>query len=213
MRRELRSLATVGILCIASAPSLATDYLIESGDAIENLWLQNNDSLLMTGGSCKYLTLTGDSVASIEATEPYGPSGYGISEAEAQDDSTLTFSGGKAWSVAGRDQGKIVVTGGEFNSFFLQEASNVHIHAGEIADTITLLHASYLHVYGYNLHRNPIAYNNILGNWLDGTSFSLILDDGQYSHPEHVVMHEIPEPISLSILAGGFFLIRRNRVR
>jgi hypothetical protein len=75
-----------------------------------------------------------------------------------------------------------------------------------------------INVYGYNLTKSSIGGfwggGYIEGNWLDNTPFHIDLDDyfssPTYTTYDQVLLHEIPEPTTLLLLAFATVMLRRK---
>jgi hypothetical protein len=145
--------------------------------------------------------------------------------------STLNFFNGTAFlSLSGNS--KINITGGEitgigFSSLTLISgcASRLSISGGTFSGRVSLIDRCVADIYGYGFVYDPegwvavdprshkeITGGQLQGFWADGTPFSMDFENGFFDDSySHVVLHEIPEPATLSLFALGAFLAARKR--
>ena len=105
-------------------------------------------------------------------------------------------------------------------SWFLEahDTSKINIYGGQVNDYLFATDSSAVNIYGLNFDYNPNGGSSnggqLTGLWQDNTPITIdftdnILIDSTFN--DHVALHVIPEPATLSLLAfGSIALIRRK---
>ena len=207
---KTKILLMMAMLVVVSGGRLkATHHLIEDGDYFGNLFLDNDDTLLMTGGEGDDLVMSGSSVATIENTHPIiGEENGGIWEVVASSSSIFNLNGGEINSLETWWYGTINMTGGNVFETTLNNYSLLNLSGGQVGQlTITSVESwAILDGYGFSGY---VPGNPITGYWHDDTAFSIdLVDDGISTYGQIIF---IPEPVSVLLLGIGG-LISRKRV-
>ena len=198
----------MAILLIVSGGRLkATHYLFEDGDRFGSLILDNNDTLLMTGGVGEDLSLSGSSVATIENTSPLGsiPGDGGVWNISVG--STLNVYGGEINRIRTYWSGEVNMTGGEVGEVDLYSQNLFNLSGGQVGQlTITSVESwAILDGYGFSEY---VPGNPITGYWHDDTAFSIDLVDDGISTYDQIIF--IPEPVSVLLLSIGGLILRKR---
>jgi len=200
---KLSIITTILLLCLIST-TFAYDYVIENG-FVGALTLEDNETLLMTGGGIDSLTMEGGSTATIQGTSPLDE-----------------FLGG-AWYILCAYHSHLDVTGGEIYEIDFANGGTATLSGGSIVQ----IHSYQLTwdpkslVYVYNPHIEIIcrdyswsAPTNILtGTWQDYTTFNIHLYDHAPYDPviDNIKFTIVPEPFSLLLLSAGGTILARRR--
>jgi hypothetical protein len=184
-------------VCISGVDAAAnyyTDGTINAGTANTSVYTWNNASVTMAGGTIVSLDEFNSSRVDIQA----GTISQGTS---LWNQSQMTFSGGNLnLFLETHDFAAADLKGGQLNGWLYA------------ADT------SIINIYGYGFNYNPLAGTKngglLTGSWANGQAFGLNLLDNLQTNTityQHIILHEIPEPASLLLLAMGGRLIIRKR--
>ena len=166
------------------------DGIIQSGNYYD-VNVYNSSNVIMSGGSAFHLYLYNSSSFTMNG-------GTFSSWAHTHNNSTLNIYGGK------------------FESVSLADKSTINIHGGEIVDYLTIFGTGKIHFYGYDFiyQRSGGGAESgwLSGIWADGSSFSVYLRALPEPFPgSQIILYEIPEPASLSLLALGLFVLHSSK--
>lgn len=136
------------------------------------------------------------------------------------DTSTLNVSDGYIAWVNGQDSSTIEIIGGDISRLYANDSSIFNIHGGRFGwldsafDTLLTANISgVFNIFGYGFTYTPAEVGEgsflLKGFWRNGDPFRVGLTDRVYSN--HVILHEVPEPCTLSLLALGGLLLRRKK--
>jgi len=161
-----------------------TDGQIVDGNYFDNVNVWNNANVTMTGGQVFDFNTYQTSIINF--------SGGKVTHFYIYDNSQLNACGGWIYHTLEVSGSSIVnFTGGETHGFQGIKASDFSI----------------VNIYGYNLH---ISSNTVIGYWADNHYFRIGLVGVETA--SHVVLHEIPEPVSIILFSlTGLFVLRRIR--
>lgn len=192
--------ATVYILfmCLFVTMSFATYYEITTDVYTPGLTLQTGDSLYMTDGGFGDLTLLGDnSTATIEGTSDLAEGFGGIWEINLSSNSLLTMSGGQVHEIDIHSDATAILTYGLIEAIYSYQAvTTPHITLYYSGDLPTVQEIG--------------GFDYLVGQWGNGTDFSIYLHDTGYDTYGNFNLVLVPEPGTLALLGLGGLLIRRR---
>jgi hypothetical protein len=170
------------------------DYTISSG-YFYDITLENNQSLLMTGGGGLEITAKDFSVLDIRDTSVYVPLSGGIGSLIVFDYSQLLFSGGHVNRLDIGERATAILSGGQIHQITSGYSYADPLHIKIICQTA--------------VYDPTTKYLN--GTWKDGTDFSILFKDrdGYSSVIDNVTI--IPEPATMLLLGLGGILLRRRQ--
>jgi len=119
------------------------------------------------------------------------------------DDANVTMTGGEVLGLYSYDSSTFNLRDGFVNGGLNAKNSSImNLFGCEQPFTLTANDSSVVNIYGYGF---VVDYIGIKGFWANGDQLSIILRpyDETYSH---VVLHEIPEPCTITIFLSGFLL-------
>lgn len=183
------------VVFVLNLSAYATLYEIGAGDNFGSKSLSYGDELLMTGGWGNNISMSGDSVANIHATDP----GKQIWNINAGGISTLNIYGGTVNTVELTNGNFTTIRGGNIGTL-------ISVQENGDPGGIGLIPSTYLYVSEWSYNSDSMV---LTGKWQDLTSFSIQLED-KYNRVTFDNLVFIPEPISLLLLGlGGLFLRKK----
>jgi len=199
----------MAMLVVVSGGRLkATHHLIEDGDHFGHLLLDNEDTLLMTGGEGEELSLLVSSVATIENTNPLiGENNGGIWDVSVSSSSIFNLNGGEINRIRTWWYGTINMTGGDVLETTLNNYSSLNLSGGQVGQLTIASDESWAILDGYGFS-DYVPGNPITGYWHDDTAFSIDLVDDGISTYDQIIF--IPEPVSVLLLGIGGLILRKR---
>ena len=135
--------------------------------------------------------------------------GVGTGVWRAYDNSRIEIKGGNVSTLRGHDNSHLVITGGSISMLVVLDSSDVHLKGGQIG--VVSSQGTPFHIYGYDLQiiDLPNSDFSVTGRWQDMTPFSITVSRNK---PEDnvVILHEIPEPITIALLGFGILIAKRT---
>ncbi len=203
----------LGLFFVLSMPIFAsTDWTIQSGDNyIENtdlydtVWLNNNANLYVLGGQTSTIYTNHNSTLSLTDGIVYNIEMRGSSSCSFYDGFTNRVYCYESSTLNVYDWSNSQPFGGSFHIVAFGN-SIVSLFQGNSLGQVNAYDNSQLNIFGKNL---IFSNGYIRGTWANGTDFSLYMR-GQFDFPQQLILHEIPEPMTLALLALGGLLIRRK---
>lgn len=177
--------------------SFSSAELIEigAGDNFGSESLSYGDELLMTGGWGNNISMSGDSLANIYATDP----GKQIWNINAGGGSTLNIHGGTVNSVELTNGNFTTIRGGNIGTL-------ISVQENGDPGGIGFIPSTHLYVSEWSYNSDSMV---LTGKWQDLTPFLIQLED-KYNRVTFDNLVFIPEPISLLLLGlGGLFLRKK----
>ncbi len=128
-------------------------------------------------------------------------------------DVTLTINGGSISDLTTRNNTLTTMFGGTLGALIVYEESIVNLRGGSIESIVSQSDQA-VHIYGLEFQWTPDEGNPLrgilTGSWEDGSQFSIDLRDCSPSTGE-VVLHQIPEPISILLFGMGGLFLRKQK--
>ena len=184
----------------------AAAYVISDGYHFGTTYIENSDSLLVTGGGLDFINASDYGLIVVQNTAPYEPDKGGIGAIDLY-----------GWS-------SLEIYGGEINNLHINGNSTASLYGGSIEDIY-----SYQNAYSQNVWTPHIEiicrdYDDTIANLVTGTwdvdndgdgfydTFSIELknQDGYDPVIDNIKFTIIPEPCSLILLGLGGFLVKRR---
>jgi hypothetical protein len=182
------------LVAVSSVSVSATTYTVTDG-YFDTMTIDNDDTLIMTGGGAYWLWGKGNGVLDIRNTSsPYVYGESGIGWINLRNSSQLYFSGGTVRLLDVTDNTSIVLTGGDIGEI------NAHYAAPGDLNHITIYCQP-----GWTYQGSYLS-----GLWLDDSPFNIRL----YSQGASGVFENItfvPEPATVLLFGLGTFLVGRPR--
>lgn len=190
----MRRFAAILLIAFSSISAFAEIYTI-TDSYYDSLTIDDNDTLIMTGGAGGIIWGRNNGVLDIKNTSsPYVYGISGIDTIRLWENSQLYFSGGSLRLLEATDNAAVVLSGGQIGEI------NAYYPAPGDLNHITIYCQS-----GWIYQDQHFS-----GLWLDGSSFNIRLySQGSSSVLDNLTI--IPEPASLILFAFGGVLIRRKR--
>ena len=99
----------------------------------------------------------------------------------------------------------IDMLGGAIHHLMIGDSAIANLRGGQITYHISASGSSIFNIYGKEFY---YIGDHLHGLWADNSSFDIWVRGPGTN--EHVVLHEIPEPITILFLGLGYFLIKRR---
>lgn len=177
-------------------------------------------------GGITYTKLYGTSVANISGGDidviySYDDSILNISrgkagvDALAYNNSVVNMSGGTTGSYFIDNNSRVNLSGGEMNGIFLRDDATFIISGGSINYIKSYQYSNVLKHITFFCDVDSVSYsgNLLTGNWLDGNSFSITLNDQSSYDSVYSNIEFITEPATLLLVAIGALVLRLKRSR
>ena len=182
------------VVLLSSLASAGFDYTIS--DTYEyGIFQLNGESLQITGSGAYQVDAKGTSYIEAINTAPLRENVGGIYTLGLDDSSTMNFYGGEMGGFRIYDDAKAVFSGGSINYISSYQFSDMTKHITFICDVASVEHVG----------------NLLTGDWLDGTSFSITLQDQSGYDSVFSNINFIPEPMTFALLSIGVLALRRNK--
>lgn len=227
---------TALIMCVCVSSGFgAFDYTVAS--YFDSTFPLNNQSLLVNGAGVKEIQAKGDSYIEVKNTISLQPHVGGVETIRLWDTSSmnllngevfniylgglgceLSISGGSVLGEIWAADGYIDVSGGNVNEIYLTGSAMVELSGGEIMSINVGQHAPTAppkYTFVCDLNSLDLTYSNgmlteISGNWLDGSDFTVGVENRQ-GDPVGDFVHFIPEPATLFLLGVGGMITCRKK--
>jgi len=127
-------------------------------------------------------------------------------------DAIVVITGGQVSQIVQNDSSEVTVI--DVNGvwwFELGDSSTANIYGGDYNILYAPSDNSSFHIYGYGFAvERPSDLWRVTGFWPDGAPLEVLLRRAD-TYGDHYVLHELPEPTSITLLASGILLQRRRR--
>ena len=189
----------LGLLVLFTSVSISSAELItiEAGDNLGSLSVTGDDELLMTGGWGDSISMSGNSLGNIYATD----AGKQVVNLSAGSTSTLNIFGGTIGEIELGNSNLTTIKGGDIGT--LISVQDVHGDAPDFA----IIPRTHMYVSEYSYNGNTML---LTGKWQDLTSVSIQLED-KYGITTFDNLLFIPEPSSLVLLGLASLALRKRK--
>jgi hypothetical protein len=154
----------------------------------------NSQTLLVTGSGSIQIMAKGESYIEVQNTAPLEQFKGGIYLLGLDDFSTMNFYDGEMGDFNIYDDAEVTFSGGRIDYISSYQDSDIKKHITFICDVDSV----------------NLTGNLLTGDWLDGSSFSITLQNQSGYDSVYSNIQFIPEPATLSLLGLGGLLIRRK---
>jgi hypothetical protein len=174
--------------------TFATTHTVTDG-YFDTMTIDNDDTLIMTGGGGERLWGRGNSILDIRNTSsPYVYGESGINWITVADNSQLTFSSGSVNLLEATDNASVVLTGGQINDI------NIYYYSDNPEHVIIYCQPDWTYEGQY-----------LSGLWLDNSPFNIRLYSQGATSDVFSNVTIIPEPTTICLFAVGAVLLKRRR--
>lgn len=206
----MKYMIIITVLSTAPLSIAGYDFIVGDGGSAD-LNLVGHQTLFMTGGAARSLTLTEYSYGLIQNTSPYSddPVG-GIRVLDLMGHSHLDFYNGDVFNMVLGSGGTATVYGGQFQEIHSMQALLV---TGSDPLTGNPIYNSHIEIVCRDWLYNA-ANKRLTGTWGDFSKFNITLVDyPQYGYNptiDNIQFTIVPEPVSLLLVGIGGLMIRRR---
>lgn len=168
--------------------------------------LAYNQSTINVGGGTIHTLLSYD----FSNVNVFGGFAYSIT---AYDTTTVNvFDNANLFSLFAHDSGVVNMSGGITKGIGVAESGTVNLYGGLITG-ISAGDSGTINLYGYGLSKfltgGNYGFGFVSGQWQTGIQF--YIDLGSPDTYSHVMLHEIPEPATVLLIAIGGVYLRKRR--
>ena len=160
---------------------------------------------------------SGDSYGNVNiyttSTEPttVNMTGGSIDTCNVYDTSVLSLEGGSITALKTYNNSSVYIDSDASTSFELYNGSSAHLSSSSSSVSVLIYDQAKLNIYGRNLDYNELMSPNIItGQWENGEAFTIYLRNIFSYDSSQIILHEIPEPVSLLFLATGTLFFKRR---
>jgi len=198
-------LLTVCFLSCAIPAGATFDYVISDTYYGGTMFLEDYESLLVTGGGVNQVISSDLSYIEVRDTAPLQEFVGGIENISMDDNSSLSFYDGEMSSLWVFENARAIFEGGrvDYISSYQRPLSG---------DWPPSYWDKHIEIVCKNWNWNELT-NLLTGTWADDTAFSiqLVNQTGYYPAITNIEFTIIPEPATLVLLGFGTFLIRKKQ--
>jgi hypothetical protein len=178
-----------------------------TGGWVDTLDAYNESTINITSGIINTLNSWESSHVNV-----FGGSIYAL---DAYDTSTVNvWASGAVDVVVAHGSAFVDMSGGSVGRIGATEFGTVRLAGGLVADNLSADGSGVIDVYGYDLSKvgtgGHYGFGFVSGQWQSHTGFNIdLMESTTYSR---VVLHEIPEPSTFSLIIASILLFRKKRV-
>ena len=182
-----------------------TPYVYNANSGIRRIEFYETSTGSISGGDIDTIGNYGSSILNISG----GKAGV---DAVAADNSVVNMSDGIAGSYFVWNNAKLKFSGGELNGIWLSSNATTTLSGGSINSISSAQYSDSLKHITLICDVDSVNYTGSLltGNWLNGTNFSIMLNDQSGYDSVYSNIEFIPEPATLILLGLGGLLIRKK---
>jgi hypothetical protein len=195
MKRLILSIILIGLCVPLLQAEITQDFDYTISDAYDFSVRLDSESLLITGTGALQIIAKGASYVEVQGTSPLEQNVGGIYTFALDDSSILNYYDGEMGGFSIIDNATATFRGGSINYISSYQDSDLTKHITFIADLDSI---------GLN-------GNVLTGNWLDGSSFSVTLQDQAGYDSVYSNINFIPEPATLALFGLGGLLLRKKK--
>ncbi|MHC5061732.1 MAG: PEP-CTERM sorting domain-containing protein [Planctomycetota bacterium] len=196
MKRLFLSLILIGLCAPVLLAEITHEFDYTISDTYEfGIFSLNGESLLVTGAGADNIDAKGESYIEVQGTDPLQQHVGGIYTLDLDDFSILNYYDGETSLFTIYDDATATFSGGSVNYISSHQDSDFTKHITFIADLDSI---------GLN-------GNVLTGNWLDGSSFSVTLQDQAGYDSVYSNINFIPEPATLALFSLAGLLLRKRK--
>ena len=194
MKRLLPCLLLFPVFVTISFGEIVFDYTIS--DTYEfGIFSLNSESLLVTGAGADDIEARGESYIEVQNTAPLEQNVGGIYGLDLDDFSTMNYYDGEMGSFRIIDDATAMFSGGRIDYISSYQDSDQIKHITFVADLDSI----------------DLTGNLLTGDWLDGSGFSVTLQDQTGYDSVYSNINFVPEPATLLLFGLGAIGLRRRR--
>ena len=185
----------IGLCASVSFGELNFDYVISDATGYEGGVTLNSESLLITGAGALAIDAFGESYIEVQNTSTLEQFVGGVYNLHLTDFSSMNYYNGEMGGFSIYDDATATFSGGSINYISSYQDSDLMEHITFIADLDSI----------------DLTGNLLTGNWLDGSGFSVTLQDQTGYDSVYSNINFVPEPATAVLFGLGFLLLRKKR--
>ena len=183
------------VIVVCAVSQAGFDYTISDTYKGGIVMLEGEESLLVIGAGAHQIHAKDYSYVEVQNTSALTYSTGGIYTLLLNDYSTLNYSGGQTGGIGISDNAEAILSGGVINNIASHQNSDLKKHITIICDVDSV----------------NLTGDLLTGNWLDGSSFSITLQDQAGYDSVYSNIQLVPEPTTLLLFGLGSVLLRRKK--